>query len=212
MNQTTQQTLLIPDAYKHLEVTGYLLAVNLPSTIHPPRSRREGVPVGRFDVIGYVGEFPPPLQASFQRTLEQGDKGALYLRKLPKDHTRFSARAYEYNLGLPTSQGQRNFTGLEPVYDNGGRVNMFLGIPEPSEVRGTRYERATYLIRPCYIAGQEAYEMICTLHRYARNLAVGFSRGTYNPLLLELRRQTQPLGWQDSDTSYLEWYSTIPLR
>lgn len=211
-NQTRPQWLQLPEAYKHLEVTGYLLAVNLPSTIHPPRAKKTGVPVSRFDVIGYAGVFPPPMQERYLQVLEQGDKGVLYLRELPKDETRFSHRAYQYNLALPTKEGQRNFTGLEPVFSDGRITRMYLGIPEPSEVRGTRYERATYLIRSCFVAGQRAYEILCSTHQYARNVAVGIANGTYNPLLLALRNQTQPLGWQASDRPFMDWYSTLPLH
>mgnify|MGYP000972966566 CR=1 FL=1 len=202
----------IPKKYNHLQITGYLLAVNLPSTIRPPRARAKGVPVGRFDVIGYVGAFPEPVHGQYLHAMEKGAKGTIYLRELSKDETHFSLRAYEYSLGLPTPDGQKNVTGLEPLYDsNGMPTGLFVGCPEKYAVQGTRFQTAMYIIRPHVIGGRRGYEILCLLAPYAREVAQGMLRGGYDELLSELRAQTTPLCWQVSNRDFISWYNVTEI-
>ena len=201
------ESIQIAEQYSHLQVTGYLIAVNLPSTIRPPRVKASGVPLGRFDVVGYVGCFPEPLHGRYLHTLEEGDKGVLYIRELNKDETRFAPRAYEYNLGIPTPDGQKNVTGLEPMYNiEAQRTPIFIGRPETRAVHSTRFRIATYIIRPCTVGDRRAYEILCLLSPYAREVAKGVARGVYDGLLDDLRRQTAPIGWQNTDASFRSWY------
>ena len=203
-------TIQIPERYRDLQIRGYLMAVNLPSAIRPPRVRACGVPVGRFDIVGYVGTFPEPLQGRYLHALQEGDKGVFYVRELNKDETRFAPRAYEYSLGIPTPAGQKNVTGLEPVYNiEAQRTPIFVGRPETKAVRGTAFQTATYIIRPRVVAGRRAYEMICLLTPYAREVAKGVARGVYDELLNYLYRQTTPIGWETTAPDFTSWYNVI---
>ena len=175
-------TIQIPERYRDLQIRGYLMAVNLPSEIRPPRVRACGVP----------------------------DKGVFYVRELNKDETRFAPRAYEYSLGIPTPAGQKNVTGLEPVYNiEAQRTPIFVGRPETKAVRGTAFQTATYIIRPRVVAGRRAYEMICLLTPYAREVAKGVARGVYDELLNYLYRQTTPIGWETTAPDFTSWYNVI---
>lgn len=203
-------TIQIPERYRDLQIRGYLMAVNLPSEIRPPRVRACGVPVGRFDIVGYVGTFPEPLQGRYLNALQEGDKGVFYVRELNKDETRFAPRAYEYSLGIPTPAGQKNVTGLEPVYNiEAQRTPIFVGRPETKAVRGTAFQTATYIIRPRVVAGRRAYEMICLLTPYAREVAKGVAHGVYDELLNYLYRQTTPIGWETTAPDFTSWYNVI---
>jgi hypothetical protein len=201
-------SLYIPEEFRNLQITGYMIAVNLPCSIRPPRVRACGVPLERFDVIGYVGVFPEPVQGQYLHAMGKGGKGTLYLRELSKDETRFSHRAYEYSLGLPTQDGQRNMTGLEPFYDSRGMLTrVFLGCPEKQAVQNTRFQNAVYIIRPCSIGGSRGCEILCLLHPHARNVAEGVVQGRYDELLSTLRAQTSPLCWQASNVDFMNWYN-----
>lgn len=203
-------TIQIPDEYRYLQVAGYLIAVNLPSGVRPPRIKGDSVPVERFDIIGYVGTFPDPLQGRYLHALKEGDKGVFYIRELTKDSTRFAPRAYEYSLGIPTPEGQRNVTGLEPVYNiEAQRTPIFVGRPEAKAVRGTAFQTATYIIRPREIAGRRAYEILCVRTQYAREVAKGVARGIYDELLTYLYRQTTPIGWETTAPDFTSWYNVI---
>ena len=203
-------TIQIPEQYRDLQIRGYLIAVNLPATIRPPRVKASGVPLGRFDIVGYVGEFPEPLNSRYLHALQKGDKGVFYIRELNKAETQFAPRAYEYSLGIPTPEGQKNVTGLEPVYNiEAQRTPIFVGRPETKAVRYTRFQTVTYIIRPREIAGRRAYEILCLLSPYAREFAKGVARGVYDGLLSYLHSQTTPIGWETTASDFTSWYNVI---
>ena len=118
------KTIQIPEQYSSLQITGYLIAVNLPATIRPPRVKASGVPLGRFDIVGYVGEFPEPLNSRYLHALQEGDKGVFYIRELNKAETQFAPRAYEYSLGIPTPEGQSH--GLRACVQHRGTAYPYL--------------------------------------------------------------------------------------
>lgn len=194
-----------------LWVKGYIIAVNLPEAIRPQISER-GKSIDRYDIVGYVGDFPEAVRELWWHAEMESVGAVLYLRKLDKDATCIEACANEYTLEVPTCHGEENATGLAPVYIGRKCTPVLIGRPEIHEWRDPFLQDATYIVCPCMVGDRRAYEILCLTSHKAQEVAEGVAQGNYTDLLRSLRIQTAPLSWQASNSDFINWYNATDIH